>query len=586
LLSSPSMEGKYSAVSPDLEKSVAKQVNYHWQTLQRSSMANSQKSLDQVQVEDHRIFSLMKSWTILADSMKKSTSWTNLASSKKKSNEESENLHRWRNQRGSTIMEQAEAFNRPRDGIKKQVFNRWSRRASLLTISWSSSEAENKKDKAAMIPKSASAYTYHHDDEIYEFELDLDEGIGLNVSFDSLPFIDDEGEDDIADQFHQATALTEINVPKPLNIATKSLKVSTDTITKASPVQKKKILTKQAKSKEETVQTWKKLSKQIVVAKSIIHEHEKKKKLKKMWKTNYTGMCNRAVVLDKVVSEAGKQGFKVKPVVTSSGVGGDDLDKGGKKNKKYFGLGKKFYRFRGENDNLAINFTALESAHIDNNPGPIGIVALRTATSMFRLNIRTRSVEVLLQAPAKKTRFHETQKRGSLSIALDCNDEIVHESIVASKPPPRPPSLRREILVRKSSIGSCTTEVSKIYSLDDDSDTISSPRSESPDARPLERAVEARSGSEDGLGSMVRCLQFAETFIATCELLIFRTLRKNIETLFLLLLFSCVNIIDIVGRYEYWPDLGLSPHYTWQGGRQAQGGQSDSHAWQGNSAET
>merc|ERR550532_2872568 len=39
-------------------------------------------------------------------------------------------------------------------------------------------------------------------------------------------------------------------------------------------------------------------------------------------------------------------------------------------------------------------------------------------------------------------------------------------------------------------------------------------RAESPEARPLERAIEARSGSEDGLGSMVRCLHFAETFIA------------------------------------------------------------------------
>ena len=46
------------------------------------------------------------------------------------------------------------------------------------------------------------------------------------------------------------------------------------------------------------------------------------------------------------------------------------------------------------------------------------------------------------------------------------------------------------------------------------SHTISSPRSDSPEARPVERAIEARSGSEDGQGSMVRCLQFAETFIA------------------------------------------------------------------------
>merc|ERR1712223_339296 len=39
------------------------------------------------------------------------------------------------------------------------------------------------------------------------------------------------------------------------------------------------------------------------------------------------------------------------------------------------------------------------------------------------------------------------------------------------------------------------------------------PRSESPETRPVERAVEARAGSEDGLGSMVRCLYFSQTFI-------------------------------------------------------------------------
>jgi len=41
------------------------------------------------------------------------------------------------------------------------------------------------------------------------------------------------------------------------------------------------------------------------------------------------------------------------------------------------------------------------------------------------------------------------------------------------------------------------------------------PRVESPVARPIERQVEARGPTEDGLGSMVRCLHFASTYIAT-----------------------------------------------------------------------
>ena len=58
------------------------------------------------------------------------------------------------------------------------------------------------------------------------------------------------------------------------------------------------------------------------------------------------------------------------------------------------------------------------------------------------------------------------------------------------------------------------------------SHTISSPRSDSPEARPVERAIEARAGSEDGQGSMVRCLQFAETFIANRKYLPIITLQK------------------------------------------------------------
>ena len=75
---------------------------------------------------------------------------------------------------------------------------------------------------------------------------------------------------------------------------------------------------------------------------------------------------------------------------------------------------------------------------------------------------------------------------------------------------------------RQQSYEICTTDESNpsysptMSNLEHDtiSHTISSPRSDSPEARPVERAIEARSGSEDGQGSMVRCLQFAETFIA------------------------------------------------------------------------
>ena len=55
----------------------------------------------------------------------------------------------------------------------------------------------------------------------------------------------------------------------------------------------------------------------------------------------------------------------------------------------------------------------------------------------------------------------------------------------------------------------------------------SSPRSESPESRPVERAIEARAGGEDGLGSMVRCLHFAETYLVNRKFLPFSYLRAS-----------------------------------------------------------
>ena len=119
--------------------------------------------------------------------------------------------------------------------------------------------------------------------------------------------------------------------------------------------------------------------------------------------------------------------------------------------------------------------------------------------------------------------------------SLDENDQKVHESLVAPKPPPmeallesEDSSLKPKILpIRKNSRNNFTdrnnslesfktmeVNYSTIFEPDDHCPTTSySPRSDSPEARPVERAIEARTGSEDGLGSMVRCLHFAETFM-------------------------------------------------------------------------
>ena len=114
---------------------------------------------------------------------------------------------------------------------------------------------------------------------------------------------------------------------------------------------------------------------------------------------------------------------------------------------------------------------------------------------------------------------------------LDCNDQKVHESLVVSSKATEAISKATEAIEAatvgvsrknasynrmdaRNSYETYTTEVSQMNSSFIELDNFSSPRSDSPETRPVERAIEARSGSEDGLGSMVRCLHFAETFIA------------------------------------------------------------------------
>ena len=284
-----------------------------------------------------------------------------------------------------------------------------------------------------------------------------------------------------------------------------------------------------SKSREETIHSWHRIVGKMSIAKKVMASVEHKKNLKKMWKQSYAGMCNRAIVLDKVVHEANKQGVKIKPLVISNI---DQLNSSEVKSKKYIGLGKKFYTLKDKktedqpNPELLQRFTSLTEAQIDDNPGPGGLLTLRSNASNFRLNVRTRSLDVLLEAPARRIRIFEHKKRSSLHLTINNIDEQVHESLVSSSSS-RP--TRRDVLSRidRNSLDSCNTEVSRLLSMSMScaneplSRPPSSPRAESPEARPVERAIEARSGSEDGLGSMVRCIHFAETFIKDREYFIY-----------------------------------------------------------------
>ena len=102
-----------------------------------------------------------------------------------------------------------------------------------------------------------------------------------------------------------------------------------------------------------------------------------------------------------------------------------------------------------------------------------------------------------------------------------------------------------------------------------------SSRAESPigDSRPVERAIEARNGSEDGQGSMVRCLHFAHTYIANrkfSNILIHRFIGNffsyyeisRFQTNSMCCHFSPNNFCNIMGRNQHRPSVDISFKYT------------------------
>ena len=99
--------------------------------------------------------------------------------------------------RRCSIMDQVEAYHKPRDGIKKTVFSHLTRRASLVT-NW----FKDQEDRESMLSASGGGpgghsgsnggfFGAHRNDSL---DYDDDEGIGLNNSFDSLPYIDDDSD--------------------------------------------------------------------------------------------------------------------------------------------------------------------------------------------------------------------------------------------------------------------------------------------------------------------------------------------------------------------------------------------------------
>ena len=339
--------------SPEMPKSVAKKLSYHWNTLRKNQRRDS---------ETESIICKLK------------VSLNSLTEKRRNSAESSVNYSR-RCSRVS-ILDQAESL-KPKDGIKKMVFSRFSRRASLVA-NWFA--------KPGDVPKSVSD---NFCTTIESFDDFADEGIGRS-SFDSLPYIDADSSPNLLD-LSSNVSLNSICVDKT-NF--KALKSDFEDLT--CQERRLKYAKTRVKSREENIRAWKKVGRKLIHAKKMLIEQESKRNMKKMWKDSYAGMCNRAIVLDKVISEASKQGVKVKPFVIQS-TGEENLAK----KRKYLGLGRKFYGFRSVNDedlreNLP-HLASLTEAQMEDHTGPGDLITLRSSNAIFRVNLRTRSVDTLLE---------------------------------------------------------------------------------------------------------------------------------------------------------------------------------------------
>ena len=83
----------------------------------------------------------------------------------------------------------------------------------------------------------------------------------------------------------------------PLPYPSKTLKSSQDISINAQVRRQIFSERQKSKSRDEHIQTWRKVTKKLVVAKKVVDD---RKKMKRMWKDSYAGMCNRAIVLDEV----------------------------------------------------------------------------------------------------------------------------------------------------------------------------------------------------------------------------------------------------------------------------------------------
>jgi hypothetical protein len=327
---------------------VARQVSYHWRTVQRvtlksrqhQTMAKSQScrefgtQTDQIVKQQPHLPS-----KIISKEAFESSVATLSAMSTTLQNSIQSKLNRFstpslssRLERPGSIMSQVEAL-KPKAPIKHQVIQEITRRASLgsamtsLSRAFSSesySEMESVKSQDLKVSKSVSLPSRRHflnptdnDRNHTNTEQQLKEDDEDQISAHTGKGLHSDKNDSETGQI-----VAKIHVKKPLRRSNTQIEMSQHS--KLSHILSRRF----------------KFIVNNVAADPVVKE---KKDLEKMWQQAYLGMCNRAVVLNHVILKAEQEESTVKPVSLSEVHHPAKPVKSGSIDKHYVGLDQQFY---------------------------------------------------------------------------------------------------------------------------------------------------------------------------------------------------------------------------------------------------
>ena len=157
-----------------------------------------------------------------------------------------------------------------------------------------------------------------------------DEGIGLNSTFETLPFIDDDDEDTNSDDelydnseskllipffvksisrnFNSASAAGTINTCLQTDLTEKNNVEETseeerEIMIDISGAQAQQISTS---INANSIKTWQRFTKQIIVAKNRFKNQDEKKQMKKVWKENYACMVSQDKFVNRISEVSAK----------------------------------------------------------------------------------------------------------------------------------------------------------------------------------------------------------------------------------------------------------------------------------------